>query len=280
MKSISLKSYAKINIFLHILGKRQDGFHDIYTLFTKIGLFDMLHVSISDEQRITCTNKNIPTDEKNIISRVQSILKKDYGIKENFSIHIEKNIPDGGGLGGGSSNAAAYLKAVIYLLNLDMTIEEQTKIMASVGSDTAFFLHDEPMLGEGRGEILKPYGGLPHASVIILNPGTHISTAKVFSSPNLKLTDRAELNKIHHAKAFEDYEEIMYNGLEPAVLPEYPEVREAKDMLLSENADFAMMSGSGATVFGLYKDKEIAEQAFNRINSAKPSWKCVLTEIL
>lgn len=280
MRTAVIKSHAKINIFLHVLGKRQDGYHDLYTLFTRIGLHDTLTVTESSAQTITCDNPQIPTDEKNIISKVDKILKTEYGIDNNFSVHIEKNIPDGGGLGGGSSNAAAYLRAVLGLLDIQMPWEDRIKIMTAVGSDTAFFLYDRPMIGEGRGEVLTEYGELPHCYVVLVNPGVHISTAKVFSSPNLKLTDRTEVTRILHAKKFEDYAHIMYNGLEPAVFAEYPEVAEAKDVLFKSGAEHAMMSGSGATVFGLFRDREKAQTAMEAIQSGRPTWKCFLTGII
>lgn len=280
MKSITINSHAKINIFLHILGKRQDGYHDLYTLFTKIGLHDTLKVTHSETQTITCDNPDIPTDEKNIISKVDKILKAEYGIKDNFTTQIEKRIPDGGGLGGGSSNAAAYLRAVLELTETDMSMSDQIKIMAAVGSDTAFFLYDTPMIGEGRGEILSKYGALPPCHVLLINPKIHVSTAKVFSSPNLKLTDKTEVTRILHAKKFEDYAHIMYNGLEQAVFSEYPEVALAKDVLFKNGADNAMMSGSGSTVFGLFRDKNKAENALAAINNDHTAWKSFLTGII
>ncbi|MGE4317390.1 MAG: 4-(cytidine 5'-diphospho)-2-C-methyl-D-erythritol kinase [Deferribacterales bacterium] len=280
MNSITLKSYGKINIFLHVLGKRRDGFHELYTLFTRIDTYDTITVERSDRFRITCSNPEIPTDHKNIISRVHNILRENHRIPQDFSVHIEKRIPDGGGLGGGSSNGAAYLKAVLALTKNDMPIETQTDVMAAVGSDTAFFLYDEPMTGEGRGEKLTPYGKLPEAYVLLVNPDTHVSTAEVFRSGKLTLTDRAEVNKIRHAETFEDYGEILFNGLESAVLPIYPVVAEAKRALLDSGADYALMSGSGATVFGLFRNKTGAENAQINISQKYPRWRCFLTHII
>ncbi len=280
MNSITLKSHGKINIFLHVLGKRRDGFHELYTLFSKIDTCDIITVERSDRFRITCSNPDIPTDHKNIISRVHNVLREKYRIPQDFSVHIEKNIPDGGGLGGGSSNGAAYLKAVLALTETDMTMENQTEVMAAVGSDTAFFLYDEPMIGEGRGEVLTPYGSLPEAYVLLVNPNVHISTAEVFRSGKLTLTDRAEVNKIRHAEKFDDYSEILFNGLESAVLPYYPVVAHAKGALADYGADFTLMSGSGATVFGLFRSKTGAENARINISQKYPEWRCFLTHII
>jgi len=280
MKSVTLESCGKINLFLHILGKREDGFHEIYTLFAPIGIFDTITLTESDSFSITCDNPDIPTDERNIISKVKDILVEDYRIDCRHRVDIIKRIPDGGGLGGGSSNAAAYLKAVLKLQWLKMPISAQTDIMARVGSDTAFFLYDRPMAGRGRGEILSPWGFLPQAFVLLVNPSVHVSTAQVFTSGNLQLTDRAELNKIPHIVKFEQYGEILFNGLEPAVLPFNPAVADAKGALKDAGADFALMSGSGATVFGLFRDFERALAAERLIAGQNPGWKCFLTKLI
>lgn len=280
MNSVTLESCGKINLFLHILGKREDGFHEIYTLLAPIGIFDTITVTESDSFSITCDNPDIPTDERNIISKVKEILIEDYRIDCRHSVNIIKRIPDGGGLGGGSSNAAAYLKAVLKLQGLKMPLSVQTDIMARVGSDTAFFLYDRPMTGSGRGEILSPCGFLPQAFVLLVNPSVHVSTAQVFTSGNLQLTDRAELNKIPHIVKFEQYGEILFNGLEPAVLPFNPAVAKAKGALKDAGADFTLMSGSGATVFGLFRDFERALSAERLIAGQNPGWKCFLTKLI
>lgn len=280
MNSVTVESCGKINIFLHILGKRDDGFHELYTLFAPIGIFDTITVSDADSFSITCDNPDIPTDERNIISKVRDILVKYYNIDCRHRVDIIKRIPDGGGLGGGSSNAAAYLKAVLKIKRLQMPLSVQTDIMARVGSDTAFFLYDRPMIGRGRGEILTPYGFLPQAFVLLVNPSVHVSTGQVFSSGNLQLTDRSELNRIPHIVKFEQYGDILFNGLEPAVLPFYPAVAKAKNALTGAGADFALMSGSGATVFGLFRDFERALAAEKKIAGDNPGWKCFLTKLI
>lgn len=280
MNAVSLKSYGKINIFLHILGKRPDGFHELYTLFAKISLFDTLNIKKSETQKIICSKPDIPTDETNIINRVQKILEDDFGLTQRFETELIKNIPDGGGLGGGSGNAAAYLNGVCELCGLDMDMRTRTEIMARVGSDTAFFLHDTPMTGEGRGEILKPYGALPECSLLLVNPGVHVSTAKVFTSGNLKLTDKSEVNRMRHARRYRDYGEILFNGLEQAVFEMYPAVAEAKESLVCAGADFALMCGSGATVYGIFPDGAAADKAKEKIEREHPEWGVFKSNII
>ncbi|ADD66875.1 4-diphosphocytidyl-2C-methyl-D-erythritolkinase [Denitrovibrio acetiphilus DSM 12809] len=280
MNEISLKSYGKINIFLHVLGKRSDGFHELFTLFSKIALHDTLNIKKSVSQRIVCSKKSIPTDDSNIINRVHKILTEKHGVTQNFETELIKRIPDGGGLGGGSSNGAAYLNGVCDLLELEMSMSVKTSVMASVGSDTAFFLHDEPMIGRGRGEILEPYGSLPECALVLVNPKEHVPTGTVFTSGNLKLTHDKEVNRMRHISDYEEYGDVLFNGLEEAVFKLYPAVEEAKSSLLDAGADFALMSGSGATVFGICRDKGCASRTADMIKSRHPAWDVFITELI
>lgn len=280
MNGITLKSYGKINIFLHILGKRGDGFHELFTLFSKISIFDTLNIQKSNTHRIVCEKADIPTDETNIISKVHKILAEEYGIDQNFETELIKNIPDGGGLGGGSGNAAAYLKGVCQILDIDMDMSTMTDIMARVGSDTAFFLYDEPMVGRGRGEILTPYGKLPDCRVLLVNPCIHVPTGEIFTSGNLTLTDSTEVNRMRHISDYDEYSDILFNGMEAAAFQLYPIVKDAKDSLLVAGADFALMSGSGATVFGIFRDDKAADNAAEKIKGARPDWGVYKTELI
>ena len=280
MNELSLKSYGKINIFLHILGKREDGFHELSTLFTKISIHDTLNIKKSAEQRIICDKAGIPTDDSNIINKVHHILRTEYGLEQNFEVELIKNIPDGGGLGGGSGNAAAYLKGVCELMDMQMGMQTMTDIMAKVGSDTAFFLHDEPMVGRGRGEILTPYGALPECRVLLVNPAVHVPTGQIFASGNLTLTDSTEVNRMRHISDYEEYGDILFNGMETAVFQLYPVVKDTKDALLNAGADFALMSGSGSTVFGIFRNDEAADDAAEKINKAHPQWGVHKVELI
>lgn len=274
------KSYAKINIFLNINGKRDDGYHDIETLFVKIGLHDVIGLKKSDKLILECNKADIPTDSSNIILKVDTILKTEYGLKDNYHIKLEKNIPAGGGLGGGSGNAAVYLKAVNELSALNVSMLEMEKIMARVGSDTVFFLHDKPMLAEGRGEILHDGPQLPECFVLLVNPLIHVPTGQIYSSPNLKLTPRGELTRMRHAYTYESLLGLLKNGMEPAVFALYPEVGHVRELLLKSGADSALMSGSGATVFGLFSTEEKLNNSFQYITKNFPDYFTEKTYIL
>lgn len=173
---------AKVNLFLYVLGRRPDGYHDIFTLFYPVSIYDTLYVQKSDKTILTCSNKDIPEDDNNIIIKTHNILKEKYNLQDNFNIRLEKNIPFGAGLGGGSSNAAYYLKAVNEISGLCLSYEQMTEIMAMVGSDTVFFLKNIPQLASGRGIELSPAPLLPKLYFIIINPNIYVSTKEIYNS--------------------------------------------------------------------------------------------------
>ena len=141
---------AKVNLFLYVLGRRPDGYHNIYTLFYPVSIYDTLSIQKADITTLTCSNKNIPENADNIIIKTHNILKEKYNLHDNFHITLEKNIPFGAGLGGGSSNAAYYLKAVNEISSLSLSYEQMAEIMAMVGSDTVFFLKPRLLLALPR----------------------------------------------------------------------------------------------------------------------------------
>lgn len=260
---------AKVNLFLYILGKRADGYHDIYTLFYPVSIYDTLSIKKSDKTVLTCSNENIPADENNIIIKTHNVLKEKYNLQDNFNIKLEKNIPFGAGLGGGSSNAAYYLKAVNEISTLNLSYEQMAEIMAMVGSDTVFFLKNIPQLASGRGTELSPAPILPELYFLIINPNIFVSTKEIYNSKNLELT---KLNTINIKKeyTFNELKSIMKNDMQQAVFSLHKQVEDIVHFLNTETAGFALMSGSGSTVFAVYPDKQAQEEAYNK---AKTNFK-------
>lgn len=273
--SLAFKCPAKVNLFLHITGKRQDGYHNIYTLFCPISLYDIITLEKSDRTTLTCSNKDIPVDSSNLILKTHNILQNNYGLKDNFKIHLEKNIPTGAGLGGGSSNAANYLSNVNKISNLNLTYNQMAEIMASIGSDTVFFLHNKPALASGRGEIIEEYIELPQLYLLIINPNIFISTKEIYSSPNLKYTSINSLDKIKKTYIFEELNSIMKNDMQNVVFNTCKEVKDIVDFLNNKTNGIALMSGSGSTVFAVYENKNQRDFAYNL---AKEQYKTYLIE--
>ena len=173
-----LKAYAKINLGLRVLRKREDGFHDIETIFHRVNLFDELTVEPSDSAiSISCDNQTLPVDENNLCWKAIELLRTEIGTSQGASVHLKKNIPIGSGLGGGSSDAAAVLTALPSLWKIPVDASTLAGIALNIGSDVPFFLHNRSAYAEGRGELLRFVKfTLPH-SVLVVTPSIHVSTA-------------------------------------------------------------------------------------------------------
>lgn len=275
MTKLTIKCPAKVNLFLHITGKREDGYHNLYTLFYPVSICDNLTIEKSDNTILTCSNPNIPCDNSNIILKTHNILRTQFNFKDNYKIHLEKNIPFGAGLGGGSSNAAKYLLGINKLSNLNLSYDDMKNIMAQVGSDTVFFLHNEPMIASGRGEILEKAPSLPLLYFIIINPNIFISTKEIYSSPNLKFSNINPLDKLKKIYTFEELVSIMNNDMESVVFTLHKEVADIVDYLNTNSSGKALMSGSGSTVFAVYENEAERDNAFIK---AKEKYKSYFIE--
>ncbi len=271
------KSPAKVNLRLEILKKREDGYHEIRTIFQKISLYDMLHFTLSRRKgiRITTDHPNLPTGKRNLIYQsVKSILERsDYG--GGVDIEIEKRIPLGAGLGGGSSNAATTLMALNQLLNIKLTRKELMKIGAEIGADVPFFLFEGSAIGTGIGERLRKIE-LPAFFYILIYPNFEVSTRWAYQ--NVILTKKKyHINLQWLLRPPRRMASILLNDLEGVVSGKYHEIAMMKDMLVSAGATGAMMTGSGPTVFGLFFKEKEAAKAYQELKGKvrKKGWKVI-----
>ena len=228
-----VESYAKINWSLHIIGKRADGFHDIETIFQTISLHDTLTFERADRFTLTCDDPAIPVDETNLVARAAHAL----GV-EKVAIHIEKRIPAGGGLGGGSSNAAATLVALSKMFAIKVPLE---KIALDLGSDVPFFLVGGRAHATGRGEIITPLEDLAPEPLLLVLPEERVMTTEAFRM----------WNGTHDP----------VNDFEPPVFAKLPRLREYKQRLLDVGASWAAMSGSGSTIVGRFESAAARDRA-------------------
>ncbi|MDQ3020924.1 MAG: 4-(cytidine 5'-diphospho)-2-C-methyl-D-erythritol kinase [Bacteroidota bacterium] len=266
MFSQTLISFAKINVGLRVLNKREDSYHDLETIFYPIKLYDEISIDIQKSDSnynsvILKSNKPyIPLTKDNLCYKAIEIFFKNFKIKECYKINlnIKKSIPVGGGLGGGSSNAAAVLKFLIKYFNIDINANRKLilDLALSIGSDVPFFLLNKPCYAEGRGEKMSV---LPEFKIdydiLVINPNVHVSTKWAFEKLNLipgqkkdsilKGVQKFELNNIDKFK----------NDFEDIVLEKYGILRQIKEELIKMGAVFSSMSGSGATMYGIF-DKE------------------------
>lgn len=267
---ITLKSYAKINITLDLVGKREDGYHLLRSVMQKVSLCDYVSVSKSKQDiKIKCNRKYIPTDERNIAYRAAAAFFKASGVDGGCDITLRKYIPCGAGLGGGSSNGAAVFDALCSLYKVDFTADQKSEILQSVGADVPFFFYGGTSLIEGIGEKVTPLKTFPDCRILIVKPPVSLSTAAIFSSPLVKngfgtnSTDKV-IDAINNC----DLDGVLnhaYNALESASISEAPVISDIKQELVQNGAEFAMMSGSGSAVYGIFKNMKSCKTAYDKM---------------
>lgn len=265
LREVRLRSYAKINWTLDVLFKREDGYHELRTIYQTISLHDRLRVvETSGEVEITCDDPRVPLDQTNLAFKAAMLLREAAGVSKAARIEIEKRIPVAAGLGGGSSNAAATLVALVKLWELEMEDRELMRLGASLGSDVPFFLMGGTALGVGRGEEVSPVEQIHHGHLLLVNPGFPVSTRDAYENLSRLTTSEAAFIMpltLPAAKGIREQPLAGRNDLEGVVLAAHPEIAEVKRRLLSLGARHALMSGSGATVFGVFDNSQIAGRA-------------------
>jgi 4-diphosphocytidyl-2-C-methyl-D-erythritol kinase len=259
---------AKINLGLNVVSKRSDGYHNIETvLFPVHGLADILEIVESDRFSFTQTGMYVDsTTEDNLCVKAYRILEKDYGLPP-VSIYLHKVIPSGAGLGGGSSDASFTLVALNRIFGLNIARERLMAYAATLGSDCAFFIDNVSAIASGRGELLQPIEiSISGLYLMIVKPDIHISTREAYAGvvPNTHDLSASDIVK----SPVEQWKNHLYNDFEKSIFPLYPAIAAIKEKMYEHGALYASMSGSGASVFGLFKDKPVLMCKFaNMINA-------------
>lgn len=274
---LSVRAPAKINLFLRVTGRRADGYHTLQTRMQKVGLFDLLEVQRGGEGvRLHCVGADLPENADNLVHRAASLFLETVAQRRGrtlggVKISLTKNIPIAAGLGGGSSDAAAALKALNFLFEAGLTAGELAAIGLELGADVPFFLADTPAaLAVGIGEILTPVAPLSGCFVLLVNPGFSVSTRWVYQTFALTKEEKTTIFKNFRESAdpagqpclsatVEGLPAALENDLETVTITRYPEIGRIKEELLAHGAVAALMSGSGPTVFALFSDQQAAE---------------------
>jgi len=272
--SISLESPAKVNLRLEILEKREDGYHELRTIFQKISLHDTLHFSLRNRRgvSIAADHPKLPVGKNNLVYKAAQSMLKGSGYKGGVDIEILKRIPLGAGLGGGSSNAAATLRALNHLLGMGLPTKELMAMGLGIGADVPFFFFKGAAIGSGIGERLKKVE-LPHLWYVLIYPNFEVSTRWAYQ--NLVLTNQQfHLNLRGLLKTPWGVSHILLNHLEAVVSKKYPEINLMKETLVSAGALGALMTGSGPTVFGLFNKESGSTAAYKKIKrmAEKKGW--------
>ena len=253
---------AKINLGLNIVNRRADGYHNIETIFYPITLQDIVEIVTAKGSESTLTTYgrtiNCPT-EKNLVMKAYRSLEKDYNLPP-VDIYLHKNIPDGAGLGGGSSDAASVLLILNEMFDLNIPKVELAKRAAKLGADCAFFIYNTPMMATGIGDILSPIEVNLHGkSMLLIKPDVSVPTAEAYSKVTPKPSE-IELSTIL-STPINEWKNKLVNDFEHSVFYAHPELAHIKQSLYDAGAEYASMSGSGSSIFGIFESVIMAENA-------------------
>jgi 4-diphosphocytidyl-2-C-methyl-D-erythritol kinase len=274
---ITLPSFAKVNLYLRVLGRRDDGYHELCTVFQTVSLHDSITFIEAGDLSLTWNETEVAVSDDNLIIRAANELRKRFKIDQGARINLIKTIPAPGGLGGGSSNAAITLLGLSKLWRLRTDPTSLHELAASIGSDVPFFLSGGTAFGSGRGEQIEALPDLAVGPMLIVTPDVAVSTPEAFyrlSAPNLT---KQALNRNlsvcrNEAKSPDLLHSALKNDLESSVFEAYQEVGRVKETLLALGARNAVMSGSGASVFALF-DKEETRQAALKALDNEVNWR-------
>ncbi len=246
--------HCKINIGLRVTNKRSDGFHDIETIFYPVAIQDALEFVEADEFRFTLSGIDIEgNNDDNLVVKAYNLLKSEYKLPP-LHIHLHKHIPLGSGLGGGSSDAAFMLSELNEYFDLKIRMRKLMEYALQLGSDCPFFINPVPSLAKGRGEILEEIEiNLSGMFLVVVKPPIHISTAEAYKNITPKISE-TPLDQLIR-QPIEKWKNTIYNDFENPVFSKYPEIENIKTKLYNIGASFALMSGSGSAVYGIFKNE-------------------------
>jgi len=275
---MTTRAYAKINLGLRILRKRDDGYHDIETIFHRINVFDEISFETASTISMTCNKHDLPTDDRNLCVRAAVLLQKMSGIHEGVHITLKKNIPVGAGLGGGSADAATVLRTLPLRWGVPVNQQEMFNLALELGSDVPYFLQPGSAYATGKGELLDYFELDPDYWIVLVYPNIQISTSWAYQHVQVK--GKKEKGKIPFISStlkdivVENISEprmlmnFLPNDFEPLILRTYEPVARVKQALYVAGAAFAQMSGSGSSVYGLFQKESHAKDAAQEL--AKP----------
>ena len=267
-KTIREKAYAKVNLGLDVLRRREDGYHEVKMIMQTIGICDELIISTSADTvgvNLIADVDTLPLDGSNLIVKAANLMMEKYNIKQGIDVKLIKNIPVAAGLAGGSSDAAATLRGMNRLFGLGLTEEELCRLALKIGADVPFCVHGGTYLSEGIGEKLTKLTDVPQCTVLVAKPNFGVSTGYVYSNLHVdKIKKHPDMDKVIECVNNKDLKGIasnMENILENVTVNDYPFIQVIKDIMLEFGALNSIMSGSGPTVFGLFDNKANAERA-------------------
>lgn len=276
MNEASFRAPAKINLYLQVLGKRMDGYHELAMAMQPVNLFDdvTIRITAGSAVRAICKDLELSAGKENIAAAAVRLLLAEAGCDFAVEVEINKRIPVAAGLGGGSSDAAAVLLGLNEMLNLSFSLEQLADLGARLGADVPFFILQRAAWATGIGTHLEPLGDLPKVAYLLANPRIAVSTAGVYRSLELTRVSEVASVKRFSINTLKELCSCLHNDLESVVLPRHPQVAQVKQALLDYGAKGVLMSGSGATVFGVFPDQQAAQKVTDALSAATDWWLC------
>ena len=289
MRTITKKAYAKVNLALDVLRRREDGYHEVKMIMQNLDIYDELTFSVYENgtqpsnRKITITTnkEGIPIDSRNLIYKAVELMFDEYGIEAEIDIHLTKNIPVEAGMAGGSTDCAATLHAINELFNLGADTKKLMELGVKLGADVPYCVMAKTALSEGIGEVLTPVEPLKDCYVLVVKPPISVSTKMVYTNLNAnELEKHPDVDGMIEALKISDLSGVasrMENVLETVTVHMHPEIETIKKAMKEKGAMNAIMSGSGPTVFGIFDDEEVAKMAAEHIRSLGVSKEIFVT---
>lgn len=273
IKHLGLKAYAKINLGLDVLRRREDGYHEVRMVMQTVGIFDRVDIIWKEEPGISVETNlyYLPTNENNLVYKAAKLLMDEFAVTEGVTIRLKKFIPVAAGMAGGSSDAAAVLFGINKMFRLGLSTRQLMERGVKIGADVPYCILRGTALSEGIGEVLSPLPPVPQCQVLIAKPGINVSTRSVYENlhaNSLRPAQHPDIDGLIASIRENDIYGIaghMGNVLETVTVREYPVIREIKEKMLEYGAIGSLMSGSGPTVFGLFTSPKAAQDAYEEL---------------
>ena len=260
------RAYAKINLCLDVVGKRDDGYHELKMIMVPVNFYDVLEMIPSDRMTMEMNHNFLPTNEKNTVVKAIRVMQREYHIQTEFECHLNKHIPTRAGLAGGSADAAAAIRIMNRMFHLYMSDEELIRVGKEVGADVPFCIFNKPAYVEGIGEKLTLFENRTDFELLLVKPRLGVSTKEAFEIIDQKQPPHPDCMAMKESLENNDYEKVVQslgNSLEDASLLLVKEIREVKEQLDAFGFDGVLMSGSGSTVFGMTKNADLVAKAMH-----------------
>ena len=283
MNEYQMKAYAKINLVLDVVRRLENGYHEVKMVMQTVGIYDVLTFERIDEGIVVTTDSGeLPTDENNLIYKAAKLMMEQYDIKEGVRIHLEKNIPIAAGMAGGSTDAAATMKGINRLFDLGCTLRDLMELGVKIGADVPYCIMGGTALAEGIGEKLTALPPAPECFLLVAKPDINVSTKFVYEHLDAagveKHPDIDGMVKAIREESLQGVLDRMENVLESVTVPAYPVIDTIKNRMRELGAPNSLMSGSGPTVFGIFIEKEKAQEAYEIITKEGLAKQVFVTE--